>query len=162
MAIWPSFYGTQSSKMFDSHKKNLAVQSLMIPLIKWLHNFLDDFECMWVGRILLSLKSNRHLAYRRWIGFSRGGPGDVGYFSGYAEVNMPPSQTIQISHGIAEASNSIPMFQGVDQHGIAVGGNGWSLYLQANKKDHYFIQIDLSIRYSQWKEFLKSKLFIYF
>jgi hypothetical protein len=162
MAVWPSYYGTQSSTMFDSHKCFLAIQSLMIPLIKWLHSFLDEFECMWVGRILLSLKSNWHLAYRRWIGFWRGVPGDVGYFGGYAEVNMSPSQTIQTSHGIAEASNSIPMFQGVDQHGIAVGGNGWSLYLGANKKKHEFIQIDLPIRYSQWKELFKSKLFIYF
>ncbi len=37
---------------------------------------------------------------------------------------MSPSQTIQTSYGIAEASNNIPMFQGVDQHGIAIGGNG--------------------------------------
>ncbi len=93
--------------------------------------------------------------------FVGGGGRDVGYFSGYAEVSVSPCQTIETSHATTEASSSIPVFQGVHQYGVAVGGEiegmGGHSTLGQNKKKHAFIQIELSIRYSHCKEALFKK-----
>jgi hypothetical protein len=43
MALWPSFYGTQIATLFDSWKffgvGRVQWRVLLIPLMKWLHNF---------------------------------------------------------------------------------------------------------------------------
>jgi len=60
---------------------------------------------------------------------------------------VSPGQTIQTSQATTEASSSIPMFQGADQYGVAVGGeievNGCdhSTSGQNKIKDANFIQI---------------------
>jgi hypothetical protein len=56
MALSISFYGTQNSTLFDSHKLFFAMQSFLIPLMKSLHNFLDGFEHMWGGENIIITK----------------------------------------------------------------------------------------------------------
>jgi hypothetical protein len=55
--LWPydlGFMAPKTSTLFDSHKFLLAMQSLLIPLMKWLHNFLHGFEHMGRENIIIT------------------------------------------------------------------------------------------------------------